>query len=225
MSEEPTRREQQKEARRKQILKSALATFSEKGFNAANVSDVAARAGVSQGTIYWYFESKEELLMQALLSIFDEMGEGALDAVMQCETAADKVRALGRIMVGVMAQIEGVFPLFMEYWASSARREEVGEIWGSILVEYKDLIVGIIEQGIRRGEFRPVDADRLVWAMLAAYDGLAAYDMFLPALDLAQISETFIETLLTGLIVQQPPGHAPGQSVAGTERESEQLEG
>lgn len=203
MSEEPTRREQQKEARRKQILQAALATFAEKGFNAANVSDVAARAGVSQGTIYWYFDSKEELLMQALMSIFDDLGESALHAVMQCETAADKVRALGRLMVGVMAEIEGVFPLFMEYWASSARRQEVGEIWGGILVEYKGLIVGIIQDGIQRGEFRQVDADRLVWALLAAYDGLAAYDMFLPGLDLPQISEAFIETLLTGLIVEQ----------------------
>jgi AcrR family transcriptional regulator len=215
MSEEPTRREQQKEARRKQILQAALATFSEKGFNAANVSDVAARAGVSQGTIYWYFDSKEELLIQALLSIFEDLGEGALGAVMQCETATDKVRALGHAMVGFMTEIEGVFPLFMEYWASSARREEVGEIWGGILVEYKDLIAGIIEEGIQRGEFRPVDAGQLVWAVMAAYDGLAAYDMFLPGLDLAHISETFVETLLTGLIVEQQPGNASGQSVIG----------
>ena len=158
MTEEPTRREQQKKARRKQILQAALATFGEKGFNAANVSDVAARAGVSQGTIYWYFDSKDELLVQALLSIFEDLGEGALTAIMQCETAAGKVRALGRAMVGLMAEIEGVFPLFMEYWASSARRQEVGEIWGGILVEYKELIAGIIKEGIRSGEFRQVDA-------------------------------------------------------------------
>ena len=52
-ADERTRRRRE---RRRQILNAALEVFSQKGFHAANVSDVAARAGVSQGTIYWYFE-------------------------------------------------------------------------------------------------------------------------------------------------------------------------
>ncbi|MGD8626860.1 MAG: transcriptional regulator, partial [Anaerolineae bacterium] len=63
-----------------------------------------------------------------------------------------------------------------------------------------------IDEGVRRGEFKPVDAEALVWALLAAYDGLAAYDMFLPDLDLKRVSRTFVDTLLNGLIADGHEG-------------------
>lgn len=201
MAQAASKREQLRGERRRQILAAALAVFAEKGFNAANVSDVAARAEVSQGTIYWYFDSKDELLTQALRSFFDDFGQGAVGAVAQCPTAADKLRALGRAMVDFAAQAAGLFALFLGYWASSPRREEAGRLWTGVLVEYKDLVVGIIEEGVGNGEFKPVDAESLVWAMMAAYDGLAAYVMLMPDLDLARISQAFVETLLTGLQV------------------------
>lgn len=200
MTEAPTKREQLKEERRQQILEAALAVFTQKGYHATNVSDVAAQAGVSQGTIYWYFESKEELLTQALLFFFEDFGQGMLGSLAQCPTAVDKLRALGQAMVGFASEAEGLFTLFLEYWASSPRRAEAGQLWSSMLVEYKDLVVEIIEEGVRDGEFKPVDAEQLVWAMMAAYDGLAAYDMFLPDLDIAQICHVFVETLLAGLV-------------------------
>jgi AcrR family transcriptional regulator len=202
VSEAPSKREQLRAERRQQILEAALDVFSRQGFNAAKVSDVAARAGVSQGTIYWYFESKEELLTQALLSFFDDFGQEAMQALEKCATASAKLRALGRAMVGFALSAEGLFALFLEFWTSSARRQQVGQIWTNRLVEFKNLVAGIIEEGVQNGEFKPVDAQQLVWAVMAVYDGLAAYDMFLPDLDLPQISETLVETLLKGLEVE-----------------------
>jgi AcrR family transcriptional regulator len=202
MTEAPSKREQLKEERRRQILDAALEVFTQKGFNAATVSDVAARAGVSQGTIYWYFESKEELLIQGLLSFFDDFGQGMVQTLAQCPTAAARLRALEQVMVGFTSEAEGLFTLFLEFWASSPRRPEVGQIWADLLVEYKNLLAGVIEEGVQSGEFKSVNAQQLVWAVMAAYDGLAAYDMFVPGLDLAQISQAFMETLLTGLLVE-----------------------
>jgi AcrR family transcriptional regulator len=206
MTEAPTKREQARQERRRQILEAALAVFSDKGFNVSNVSDVAAEAGVSQGTIYWYFESKEELLIESLLSFFDEFGQGAMQVLAGCSTASEKLRALGLAMVDVASSAEGLFTLFLEFWASSPRRQDVGQIWTNVLVEYKNLVAGIIEEGIENGEFGPVDAGQLVWAILAAYDGLAAYDMLMPDLELATVSEALMETLLKGLEVRREGG-------------------
>jgi AcrR family transcriptional regulator len=200
MGETPTRRELQRQERRQQILEAALAVFSERGFHAANVSDVAAAAGVSQGTIYWYFDSKEELFTAAILSFFLRFGQDSLAGLEGQETAADKLRALGRSMAKLAHDAEGLFALFLEYWASSARREETGQWWADILTEYKDIVVGIIEEGVERGEFRPVAAEPLAWAMMAVYDGLAAYTMLVPELDLAASSDALVDVLLKGLL-------------------------
>jgi AcrR family transcriptional regulator len=198
--ETPSKRELQRQERRQQILAAALAVFSERGFHGANVSDVAAAAGVSQGTIYWYFESKEELLTAAILSYFEQFEQDTLAGLRGYESAADKLRALGRSMARLGQDMEGLFALFLEYWASSERREEAGAFWSAMLTEYKDVIVSIIQEGVERGEFRPVEAEPLVWAVMAAYDGLAAYTMLVAGVDLAASGEVLVETVVQGLL-------------------------
>lgn len=201
MTDIPSKRVLQREERRQQILDAALTVFSGKGFHATNVSDVAAEAGVSQGTIYWYFESKEELFHAALLSAFMDLGEGILGSLAECSTATDKVLALTESMEGLADVAEGLFMLFLGYWSSSERREESAQIWIELLVQYKDVVVAVIEEGIGNGEFKPIDAEALVWALLAAYDGLAAYAVIMPEMDLKRTSRTFVQTLLMGLLV------------------------
>jgi AcrR family transcriptional regulator len=199
MTKAPGKRELQREERRQQILDAALTVFSCKGFHAANVSDVAAQAGVSQGTIYWYFDSKEELFTAAMLSVFVDFGQEVVASLEACETASEKLRALGQTMEDFVGKLEGIFIMFLGYWASSPSRAEAGRFWVDLLVEYKDIIVDVIEEGVENGEFRPVDAEALVWALMAAYDGLAAYMLLMPDIDLGRVNEALVETLLTGL--------------------------
>jgi TetR/AcrR family fatty acid metabolism transcriptional regulator len=200
-AEVPSKREQVREERRRQILEAALAVFTQKGYHATNVSDVAAQAGVSQGTIYWYFESKEELFQATVLFAFMDFGDSAVGGLEHYATAAEKLQAMAQAMEDFADVAEGLFMLFLGYWASSDRGEESAQIWMDLLREYKDVVVGIIEEGVRSGEFRPVDAESLVWAVLAAYDGLAAYGMFMPEMDLGRVNRAFVDTLLHGLLV------------------------
>jgi hypothetical protein len=111
---------------------------------------------------------------------------------------------MARAAVGFSEVVEGFFSLFLEFWASSPRREEASRLWVDLLEQYKDVVVGIIEEGIASGEFEPVDAEELVWAIMAAYDGLAAYVTLMPGLNLDRISQVFVETLLGGLAAEDP---------------------
>jgi AcrR family transcriptional regulator len=200
MTEAPSKREQVREVRRHQILEAALQVFSQKGFHSANVSDVAAQAGVSQGTIYWYFDSKDDLFQAALLSVFEQLGTDTMVPLAECTTATDKLTALADSMVGFADVAKGLFMLFLGYWASSDRQEESTQIWTDLLEKYKDVVAAIVDEGVQSGEFRPVDAEGLVWALLAAYDGLAAYAAFMPEVDLERVNRALVGTLLEGLL-------------------------
>jgi AcrR family transcriptional regulator len=199
MSESASKREQMREERRSQILASALAVFSQKGFHASNVSDVAARAGVSQGTIYWYFDSKEELFDAAILEYFADFGSEMISALEGGGSASDKLRALAKNMDRFVAEAQQVMVAFLSYWASGQGQQESAQVWIKVLREYADYMVAVIEEGIGTGEFKQVDAPGLVWAMAAAYDGLAAYAMFIPEIDVGRVSAAFVDTLLQGL--------------------------
>ena len=201
MTEATEKRDQVREERRRQILDAALTVFSQKGFHAANVSDVAAEAGVSQGTIYWYFDSKDELFQAALLSSFIDLGEDVMAPLAECTSATEKLLALAQSMTDLAHVAEGLFMLFLGYWASSDRREESAQIVVDLLRQYKDVVVAVIDEGVSSGEFKPVDSESLVWAVLAAYDGLAAYAMIIPDIDLKQVNRALVQTLLNGLLL------------------------
>jgi AcrR family transcriptional regulator len=186
-----------------QIIEAALACFTRKGYNNTTMDDIVAESGLSKGSLYWYFKSKDELFEAAILSVFMNVGEQAFAALEGHATTADQLRAIAQVTANVGRMLMGYFTLFLEFWASSQHREESAQLWVDMLVEYKDLLVGIIEEGIRKGEFKPVDAEPLVWTILAAYDGLAAYLAIMPDLDLERASTVFAETLLTGLEVEK----------------------
>ncbi|MFN2186440.1 MAG: TetR/AcrR family transcriptional regulator, partial [Anaerolineae bacterium] len=158
MSEALSKREQMREERRRQILESALTVFSQKGFHAANVSDVAAHAGVSQGTIYWYFSSKEELFDAAIMAYIAGFGTEMATMLQGGESASERLCSLAQSMAQLVAGVQQVFVAFLSYWASSQEQQESRQFWVDMLHEYTGGIVAIIEEGIRSGEFKQVDA-------------------------------------------------------------------
>jgi AcrR family transcriptional regulator len=186
----------------RRILQAALDCFSRKGYNSTTMDQIAAESGTSKGTLYWHFESKDDLLESAFRWFFKTLfGPEALAILEASPTAAGKLRILSESTVEFSQQAEGMFNLFLEFWASSTNREKSANLWLDLLVEYRDIVTGVIDEGVEQGEFRAVDAEALAWALTAAYDGLAAYVMLKPDLDLPRIHSAFIETLLHGLEV------------------------
>ncbi len=185
--------------KRSEIIQAALHCFTRKGYNNTTMDDIVARSGLSKGTLYWYFESKEELFQAALLSIFEGFGEDVLSMLDRCETATEKLRCMGQGTAAFSESVGGYFGLFLEFWVSRPNRDEINKVWYELLEEYKVILSVIVEEGIEAGEFRPVDVESLVWVLMASYDGLAAYASFVADLDLQRISQAFTDVILKGL--------------------------
>lgn len=151
-------RRRRKEARPGELLDAALDTFRERGFAATRMEDIAARAGVSKGTIYLYYPSKEavfEALVRAnLLPRIAAIQAGmagvagtAAERLRMLVTAFAKVSEDARLIALpklVLAEA-GNFPDLARFY----RQEVVGR--GLALVG------GILEQGMAAGEFRRLD--------------------------------------------------------------------
>ena len=107
--------------RRTQIIEAALACFTRMGYNNTTMDDIVAESGLSKGTLYWYFKSKDDLFAAAIMSLLMDVGQETVAALEQSMTASDKLRALARAMVNFCKEAEGFFSLFLEFWASSPR--------------------------------------------------------------------------------------------------------
>ena len=187
------------EERRAQIIEAALACFTRQGYVNTKMDDIVAESGLSKGAIYWYFKSKDDLFKAASNSVMEKAAEKSLAAIMACETATEKLRVGAQCLVDVCREIEGYFGLVVEFWTQSERREEVVAFWADMIRQYQGAVRAIFEQGVQTGEFKPMDTEALAWMIMAAYDGLAAYHMMMPDIDIDQVSHGFIQALMQGV--------------------------
>ena len=162
-----------KAARPGEIVAAALEVFSERGFAATRLDDVAKRAGLSKGALYLYFETKEDLFRAV---VGEAVGanlahlEGAVEADVPFEQAA---RAGLTLLAGRLAsdrRISGVVKLVI---AESRPMPELARIWhDTVIARALTLIMTLSRRAQDRGEVRARDprhfAMGLVGPMLLA---------------------------------------------------------
>ena len=127
-----------REARRRAILESAVRVFAEHGFFAARIRDIAAGAGVAEGTIYLYFDGKDDLLLTAFRDKVEEFcasAREALERVLQefpgsilfvshdryfVDALADK---LWIVEGGAVIEFEGAYSAYATELAAESKRK------------------------------------------------------------------------------------------------------
>jgi AcrR family transcriptional regulator len=145
------------EARPAEILDAALTVFSARGFAAAKLDDVAKAAGVSKGTLYLYFPSKEALFEAMALELMRVPVMAQLETAAKAETASEALRQLIQFMAGMLDDPRrAALPKLII--AESAGFPELARIWlKSVIQPVRKRLAALIEAGIESGEFRAVD--------------------------------------------------------------------
>ncbi len=203
-------RQRRKEARPAEIMAAALDVFVERGFAATKLDDVAARAGVSKGTLYLYFSSKEELfkavIQQDILPVLEQAE--AMLAQHRGDTAT-LLRALLNLwwqVVG-MTKLAGILKLII---SESGNFPEVARYFYDNVGKGIDELLGkVLLSGIEKGEFRPVDVESAIDAIVAPLLMRAIWEYSIaPYSDYGQKdSELYLRTnidlLLNGLLVKE----------------------
>jgi len=163
-------REQLIEARRNQILDATAKVFAEKGFHRATTKEIARAAGVSEGTIYNYFDSKADLVVGIMtrLAELDALGEepaGALQSEPREFFIAAFRHRVNRIRQG-QEMLQAILP---EVLTSPELRE-------SFYRQYVLRIAEMLEQYVRTrvelGDIRPVNVPLTVRALQSIFVGL-----------------------------------------------------
>jgi AcrR family transcriptional regulator len=203
--------ERRKEARPAELIAAALELFVEKGYAGTRLEDVAARAGVSKGTLYLYFENKDDLFKAVVReSIVARLSETADEALRYAGPSDELLRRLirgwwtdygdstaGGIGKLMMAE-SGNFPEIARFFI-----EEVIEPWHALLAK-------AITRGIERGEFRAVEVETFVRVLTAPLVMLSLWKRsFGPCSARPLDAERFIQTLLDTYLTALKPGAAP----------------
>lgn len=164
------KRERRKEARPGELLDAALDLFVEKGFAATRAEEVAARAGVSKGTLFLYFPSKEELLKAVVReNISGRFSEWNAEFEAFEGSTAEMLRYCMQVWwerVGA-TRASGITKLMV---CEAGNFPEIAAFYQQeVILPGQELIRRIIRRGVRLGEFRAdLDTEYAVYSVVAA---------------------------------------------------------
>ncbi|MEY4490844.1 MAG: hypothetical protein RLY41_650 [Pseudomonadota bacterium] len=168
LAEQAPKRERRKEARPGELLNAALDLFVEKGFSATRVEEVAARAGVSKGTLFLYFQSKEDLFKAVVReNIANQFPAWHEEFKTFQGSSADMLRytlvawweRIGK------TRLSGITKLVM---SEAQNFPEIANFYQEEVIQPGNaLIRGILERGVKRGEFRQLDTEQAIHAVVA----------------------------------------------------------
>ena len=204
-------RRRRKDERPSELVAAALDLFVERGFAATRLDDVAARAGVSKGTLYLYFESKEALFKAVIEETIVPLLASAEDVIANDQgTSIDLLR---RLLNGWWEQIgatrlAGVPKLII---AEARNFPAVAQYYhDAVIVRGRALLRTLLQRGIERGEFRPLDLETAIDVIYAPLMMLVVWRSSLcfcaKETDPATYLKTHFDLLVQGLC--QPKGLA-----------------
>jgi AcrR family transcriptional regulator len=187
-------------ARKNQILDAAMAVFARSGFHEARMDDIVQESGLSKGTLYWYFKSKEEIITaisQRLFSTDIKQVESLLNAE---GTVSERLQQLMRDRVQGLQEMSGMVAILFEFYAAALHQDGVRQFIQTYFQNFYDLLVALIQQGIERGELRPVEVQAAATALDAVFEGLIVRWLIDPdAVQWASLGEAAIRLMLDGL--------------------------
>jgi AcrR family transcriptional regulator len=173
------RRHAPAEVRRAQILEAALECFATRGYHTATMDDLVRVSGLSKGTLYWHFSSKEEVC----LALFDGFVEEIFQAWDRMETedrpSFEVLRALGEISVDRLTSD----PITRGAWAEFLLQPSARLRYASVLRQSRDRLTALVLRGIERGEIRELDPEGLAAVLTAAIEGTLLQAMVDPDFD------------------------------------------
>jgi len=207
----PPKHARRKDARPGELLEAALTLFVEKGFAGTRVDDVAKLAGVSKGTLFLYFSSKEELFKAVVReNISGRFPEWSAQFESFEGSTSDLLRASMRTWWQRLGSTKasGITKLMM---SEAHNFPELAAFYQHEVIQPGNALVGrVLQRGIDRGEFRPMDMKYGVYLVLAPMLFLCMWKHSLGtcAAGCELVPEDYlalqIEILLNGLRLDQP---------------------
>ena len=198
-----SRRPDISEIRRNQILDAATTVFVRLGFQHARMDDIVEESGLSKGTLYWYFKSKEDIINAILRRLFTGELEN-LESLLEAEgTASERLIQLTNNRVTGWKHMSNLVPIIFEFYAVAVHQQWVQQFIGEYFKHFRELLEALIRQGVERGEFRPVNTTDAAISLTSMYEGLTIHWLMDPqTVQWDILSESSIPMLLDGLKVR-----------------------
>lgn len=207
--------EAEREQKRRVILDAAAAEIARYGYDRANVNTIAERAGIGRGTIYLYFDSKDEIL-GALLDTIGSLIDDTVRACLELDVSwRERLNALSQSFVALADEHRDFFRVHVS--ALHGVNRDIGAPMARWWLTSVAHLASSFQEAMERGMILPMPAETLATLVLNALESLALQPDMLQhnASGYDDRAEMLATLLWRGMMPRIPGEHFPGEHVPG----------
>ncbi len=189
--------------RKTNIIRAAMQVFAQKGYAATRIIDVAVAAGMGKGTIYEYFDSKEDLFYAVFQQVMQESNAPVAAALAaEHDTVSEKLHAVTDSLITVWLEKIELYSLTMEFWSATTThigRERFRTTFQTGYQMFRQEMAALITEGVRTGEFLPdCRPNEMAAGLIGMLDALVLQTWLDNAFDALKVARVCLDTLLRG---------------------------
>ena len=183
---------------KRRIFKTAIKLFSQKGFDNAGIEEITAVSGVAKGSLYYHFETKEEIFDTLLDSGFKLLSNSIEIKFRHRETAKEKLEAIILILIKIVVLYEEFLTVVI---SNSLGESERAVKCQNAIDKFCKKISDVINEGIQNGEFKDVNAESISYYIFGTTYSTALYRIKkLKDVSSSEIFEEFGRLVVDGLL-------------------------
>jgi TetR/AcrR family transcriptional repressor of uid operon len=183
------------EARRAQILAAALVCFGERGFHATTMDDLVQASGLSKGSLYWHFHSKEDVFLALCDAFTDDIFRAWEEVDCDDRPALEILMGQARTTCAWLSSQRPLLVAWSEFVSHPAGRERFARVY----VTSRERLAAVLRRGVARGEIRDLPVESVAAALTAAIEGMFLQALVDPGFDPGAHLDTLWEVLRGGM--------------------------
>lgn len=182
---------------KRRIFTTAIKLFAEKGFDNAGIEEITAVAGVAKGSLYYHFETKEELFDLLLEEGLKLLKNSIEIKFKNCENAFDKLKAIIMVQIKSIIKYTDFVTVVMNNIIGETPRTKKCQ---KAMEEYVEIIKDVIEEGIQEGNFYEGDSLGIAYGILGVNFSSMLYRIKKEGnVTPEQIYKSYIEIVVRGI--------------------------
>jgi AcrR family transcriptional regulator len=154
-----------------EILSTACDVIADRGLANTRTADVARAAGVSQALMFYHFDSKDRLLVEAFTWAAEQDLTRLETILVDGGSPLNKLRRILRWYAPTGSSKS--WPMWIDCWSESMRVPELEKVSRRLDIAWKDALAEVITLGVKDGEFECEDPTAAAWRVMSLIDGLA----------------------------------------------------
>ena len=184
--------------RKSQILRSAYALIAERGYENITVQDIANHAGFSKGIIYYYFSSKEDVMVSLFDSILRVIDKNFASTIQNHPEPREQMEEVLRMSFDLVHKHKEFYHVIMVFWSQITQKTLMSDLNATLFKRYRREMAKIIERGVDSGVFQVrIDVNLMASQIIAVVGGASLQYIFDPeAFDFKVMVDTSIAFIM-----------------------------